>query len=68
MTCGSSIKITKLKVDKDMNVYIKAQEKPTSLKYQCNTGCSSTATIYLLRKVNSVTVVKEDGTKLGKCA
>ena len=68
MTCGSSIKITELKVDKDMNVYIKAQEKPTSLKYHCNIGCSSTATIYLLRKVNSVTVVKEDGTKLGKCA
>lgn len=65
MYCGNSIKITDLKVDKKMNVYIKAKEIETIRGVQC--GCSPNLTIYFLKKVNSVTLVTEDGTELGKC-
>ena len=66
MACGNAIRITKLKVDRKMNVYIKAKGVPTAQTLQCG-YCNPTATIYFFRKVNSVTLVNEDGTKLDKC-
>ncbi len=66
MACGNAIRITKLKVDRKMNVHIKAKGVPTAQTLQCG-YCNPTATIYFFRKVNSVTLVNEDGTKLDKC-
>ena len=65
MTCGHNIKISELKVDKNMNVYIKAQERKGISEAWCL--CSPNLTLYFYKNVNSVTLVNEDGTKLGEC-
>ena len=63
MSCGNTIEITDLKVDKKMNVYIKAKEKDGYITLQCG-YCTPTATIYFFKKDKSITLVKEDETKL----
>ena len=65
MNCASSIAISKIKVDKNMNVYIKAKEKKSAEQAKCI--CSPTINIKFTNKVNSVTLVTEDGTELGEC-
>ena len=65
MTCGHKIELTKISVDKNMNVYIQAKEKESSIEAMCS--CSPNLTLYFYKKVNSVTLVKEDGTELSEC-
>ena len=65
MVCGHSIELMKLKVDKNMNVYIKVKEK--NLFWGSQNVCNPNMNLYFYRKVNSVILVKEDGNKLGEC-
>lgn len=66
INCGSSIEIEKIKVDKDMNVYIKAIVKEGYGKMQCE--CNKSLNIEFSKKVNSVILEKEDGIRLDECA
>ncbi|MBQ1550684.1 MAG: hypothetical protein IIZ67_01150 [Bacilli bacterium] len=65
MICGHTIELTDISVDKNMNVYIQAKEKESSIEAMC--PCSPSINIYFYKKVNSVTLVNEDGTKLEEC-
>ena len=65
MNCGNTINIVRITTDLNMNVYIKAKERKTPLTAQCL--CNPSLNIYFTRKVKSVTLVSEDGMKLGEC-
>ena len=72
INCDHKIKIKKIKISKDMNVYIKVKESyfifadKLGLDASCN--CSKSLNITFSKKVNNVTIVNENGAKLHKCA
>lgn len=65
INCANDIKIQKIEVDEEMNVYIKVKEKIGKNQAKC--VCSPSINIEFYNEVNSVTLVKEDGTELDEC-
>ena len=65
INCANDIKIVKVEADKDMNVTIKVKEKKGRVQAKC--VCSPSLNIEFNKEVNSVTLIKEDGTELGEC-
>ena len=65
INCANDIKIEKIEVDDEMNVYIKVKEKKGKNQAKC--VCNPSINIQFNEEVNNVTLVTEDGTELGEC-
>lgn len=65
INCANKLEIENIEVDEDMNVYIQVKEKKSASQAKCT--CSPSYNIDFYNEVNSVTLVKEDGTELDEC-
>ena len=65
INCANDIKIEKIEVDEEMNVYIKAKEKKGKNQAKC--VCNPSLTIEFDKPVESVIFETEAGTELNEC-
>ncbi len=65
INCANDIKIEKIEVDEEMNVYIKVKEKKGKNQAKC--VCNPSLTIEFDKTVESVILETENGNELNEC-